>query len=290
MVSSERWLCRPANSLTQRWRWAGSPMAGAVVAPLHHRSEGLHAVDVGLAPDVLADRVPDRGVVRQALVARQIVRVVLSLDAGALRDEPLQLSPTRRLDHPRADAVGGADLARQPPPACLTGPDHRSGARRDADCSACHRSTTRPPPPARYTGPVLLEALPDAVRHVPSAFVRDVQVAVQLHAAGALDARRHDVDGDRHAWYAPWNCRSRRRASRRRTSGRSGSSTASRVGGLLLDVVGAPARAGDAVRQAGLDEPRFRRFVRGEHPHQRLDPHTTERPSPGSLAPSPGSR
>ena len=51
---------------------------GAVVAPLEHGPEGLYTVCVGLAFDVLADAVTDRGVVEvqpDPVVAAMVVRV-----------------------------------------------------------------------------------------------------------------------------------------------------------------------------------------------------------------------
>ena len=169
-----------------------------VVAALEHGPERLHAVDVGLAVNVLAHRVGHRPVVRQPLVGGVVVGEHVSPVSRVLGHEPLQgggigrfHDPSRNLIRGPAFHTGHRRLVSRSPSGDPLGPHpgvHVLGLPAEMRLVSLHRPGER-----LRCRPV---ALPDPVSHVPCGLLADAQVAVQLHRAGPFDVRVEQVDGD----------------------------------------------------------------------------------------------
>ena len=197
-----------------------------------------------LTVDVLADAVGDRSVVGKPDVGRFAVRVDrCSLDVSGARHEALERCRVGGGYH------AGADLSRRP---ILAADERLIGLYR------------------AYERRVLaLPRFPDAVRQMPRRLLRDVEIAVQLHAGRALESGRQQVDGDGpHTVSEVAVCHRRPGLGREELAAVAAAERHARVRCLGRHVDGAAVRATDlAVRPASLNDPLLGRFVGREHVH-----------------------
>ena len=151
-----------------------------------------------LVTDPLADAVCDRVPVGEGRVRRGLVGVDDRIWGGVVLDEARQCRTVYPLDHRRPHAASGPVL------------DTRHG-------HLVHSPTARELLPLRgvhVLGPAAHErligfdrtseramerccpCLTDAVQHEPGRLLRDLEVAVELHARHALETGEAEVDGD----------------------------------------------------------------------------------------------
>ena len=83
---------------------------GSRVGPLEHGPEALHAVSVRHSPDVLADRVLDRLVIRQVVVGQGVVGVDAGSGFDVLYDELGDRLACGVWDHAGGDLIAGPVL------------------------------------------------------------------------------------------------------------------------------------------------------------------------------------
>ena len=168
------------------------------VRSLQHAPKRLHPIGVGLATNVLTDRVLDRFVIRQDVIGESVVGVNLGVGSfGVLHDEAAQ-----RL----ALGVGdncGFDLVGRP----VLDPGHGHLARRTTACKSLaffgahvpaltsdigfvnlYRASERRG--AIRTGP----GFADAVQHEPSRRLPYSDIPAQLLARNALEAGNFHID------------------------------------------------------------------------------------------------
>ena len=161
--------------------------------------EGLNAVRVGLAPDILANRVLDRFVVRQGMVGQGVIGVDLGPRLHVFHDEAAHGLALGVGDNLSLDAVGGPVF--HSGHGCLT---YGTSA-----CQGLPLLVVLVLPFATHVGLVNLDrtgerstvfspgpSLPDAVEHEPGGGLADADITVELHAGNALEAGQFQVDGN----------------------------------------------------------------------------------------------
>ena len=173
-------------------------MECALVGSLQHGPEGLDALGMDVAPDILAIDVPDRlMVVGHAPVDDIIVGVDPGLRRRPFGNEAVQGPLVGRLDNGGTHPVGGAvaragDNRLADRPAALEGlalaPGHVLA--QTAHINLVDLDRTRHA--GGCPGPGLAQPLGQEVRR----FLGDAEVAVQLHARYALERRRPEIDRD----------------------------------------------------------------------------------------------
>ena len=220
-----------------------------------------------LAPDVLADRVPDD------LALHRHDGASVRVDLGGRFHAPaheLAHVPPGDFRHRRGHHFAGSPVADA---------DHRGLATRAAPdvqplagvlvafLAADERLVDLDR--AGEDALVILERLVDAVAQVPGGLLRDPEVAPELHAGDALDAGRHQVDGERPL--AEPEIRGLHDGSgldREILPARPAPEWLRLARRARLHVVGIAARAPDAVRPADRDDPLLSGLIGRKHGRQ----------------------
>ena len=249
--------------------WRAHPVIGAVVPALEHRPERLHAIGVRLAANVLAQRVLHGRMVRQALVGAVLVRVDRRIQVRLAGDEPLQDRLGLVADWSGHNLVRIAvthsqygSLASRPSPGVpLLVPMLVAFLAADVGFVDLDR-------PGEGSL-VVLPRLANAMRQVSRGLLRDVHVAVQLHAGYALDPGREQVRRNRRpdliAELGIGHDRSG--ANREALPASAATERHGRVRRSRLDSIRAAVRALRTIRPARPHDPTRSGFVVGEHPH-----------------------
>ena len=173
-------------------------MKGSGMRPLEHGPEGLYAVGVSLASNVLSNRVPDRFVIRQDVVGESVIRIDLGVRSfGVLHDEAAQRLALGVGDNCGLDLVGRPVL--DPSHGHLT---HRPTARKSLSLFGAHIPAFSPDigfvnfdraserRGAIRTGP----GFADAMQHEPRRRLPYSDIPAQLLARNALEAGNFQVD------------------------------------------------------------------------------------------------
>ena len=173
------------------------PVIRAVIAPLHQRPKRLDAVGVRHAVHVFTDRVLDRFMVGEPVVAAMVIGVDHGVRRHLLADKALQRLAVRAVDarggHPVRLAVLHADdgLLADRTPTLLQLPGLVLVLLFPADVGFVHFYRTRERADFR------LERLAEPVQHEPCGLLTDPEVPVQLHGRNALDVGGEQVDAHR---------------------------------------------------------------------------------------------
>ena len=254
--------------------WANF-VEGALVSALQHRPEGLDAVGVRHAPDVLGDVVVDFLVVEagHAAVAASGIRIDLRARRRMVRDETLHGLTVLALYNLRDNSIGLAILRTH---------HHRLAGRAASESLAAlglrhillttanvgfihfNRTVERS---VAFRSP----RFPNAMQHEPRRRLRHANVALQLHAGDRLQAGETQIDGDdplAERYFRPLHRGARLHAE-------VGSAVRAPVWHLLVaGLAGALGTALRAVATVGPNnalEPRRRGFLSRKHVHQLND-------------------
>ena len=174
-------------------------MEGSGVRPLQQAPEGLHAAGVGLAPDVLTNRVLDGFMVGKRMVGQGVIGVDLGAGFDVLHDE---------LAHGLGLGVGddpSGDLVAVP----VLHPGHGGLSNRTGTRQLLPLGVAHVPAFATHVGFVHLNragegrsvsvpgpGFADTMQHEPRRGLPDSDIPSQFHGGNALEAGDFQVDGN----------------------------------------------------------------------------------------------
>ena len=248
----------------------------SLVSALEHRPERLDSVGVGHAVHVLAYRVLHAAMrEREALVGGGVVGVDRGAFGHVRLDEWNQRRRVGRFHNVCADVVG-SPILRANHGRLANRTTSRVGQRRAlgvahvpslaAEVRLVHFDRPGVPAAAAVAAD---PRLADAVQHEPCGRLRDTQIAVQLHARHALEARQAEIDGDGPLAQRDVRSRDGRSSSDAEVTPAIGAPV--RHGLAVWDFHGLPAPALPAAAATTPEngfEPLGSRFLGGKHIHE----------------------